>query len=713
MTIQAGQPKPDTNEGKFAESGKRSKLGTKSLKYEILFRLLPAVLVAMIVLSFLGYYTSQRIIQNSINNKMELSLSVAVEKIEKSLAKNRKVAEALALAVEANASVMDENSFKKLMPALVETNPETFGGGVWFEPYAYDPLKEYFSPYCMLENGKIIYVDNYSVGEGLFYTDQAWYVSAKDTTQSTVWSAPYYDEFTKISMVTASSPFYDAAGKFMGVATTDIDLTALQKMIVGLQVNKDDKAFLLDPSGTYVADNDSAKLLKANITGESNASLASLGKTMLERKQGTGSFEENGLNYLAWYTQIPETGWIVAISGTQTQLFGEVYTLARTLILLCAALALLVSGMLIFFVQRKVVRPLGGLVDITGRIADGDLNVKIDSRMKNEIGVVFASLQKTTERLHDYTDYINEISGIMDQISSGNLDYKLQMHYVGEFERIKRSLERIQASLSQTLFTINTAAEQVSTGALQVSGSAHSLAAGSTEQAAAIEQLSASVTHVAQQAEENLENVKLAIAYAKQASQDASSGNERMKELTGAMTNIHNASNQIDNITKTIEDIAFQTNILALNAAIEAARAGAAGKGFAVVADEVRSLASKSAEAAKQTAELIKRSVDSVAEGSKITAQTAEILQNVMVRSSLSNDGLIKIEQSSTEQVGAIGQIRQGLTQVSAIVQTNAAASEENSATSEEMSAQAAALREEVGRFRLYSQMEREADQTV
>jgi methyl-accepting chemotaxis protein len=174
-----------------------------------------------------------------------------------------------------------------------------------------------------------------------------------------------------------------------------------------------------------------------------------------------------------------------------------------------------------------------------------------------------------------------------------------------------------------------------------------------------------------------------------------------MRRLTEAMAEIDSASGQIASITKVIEDIAFQTNILALNAAIEAARAGNAGKGFAVVADEVRSLAGKSAEAAKQTAELIRISVDSVTRGTQLTTQTADILQEVGLKTDKANESIARIERASAEQADAIEQVKLGLMQVASVVQTNAATAEENSATSEEMSAQAAALREEVGKFRL------------
>ncbi|MGF7145125.1 methyl-accepting chemotaxis protein [Anaerotaenia torta] len=689
------------------ESNHRNgRLGIRSVKYEILFRLLPVVLAAMIALSFMGYYTSRQIIQADTEQQMVLNLSTAVEKIEKSLAKNRKVAEALAQAVAANASVMREENYRKFMPAILETNSETFGGGIWFEPYAHDPQEKYFSPYCMLENGKMTYFDDYSLGEGIYYTDMDWYTNVKNTDQSAVWSDPYYDDYAKISMVTASSPFYDASGKLLGVATADIDLTELQKMIISLQVKEGDKAFLLDPNGTYIADNDSSKLLKANIVQESNASLAELGKAVLSQKQGTGSFEENGRKYLAWYTQIPESGWIVALASTEAQLFHEVDALANSLTILCAVLALLVSGALIFFVQGKVVKPLKNLVGVTGRIADGDLNVTIDSRIHNEIGVVFASIKRTSDRLHDYIDYIGEVSGVLDQIATGNLDYRLQLHYVGEFEKLKVSLERIRSSLSRTLSVINTAAVQVNTGASQVSNGAQSLAEGSAEQAATVSKLGTSVAQVTEQAQKNLENVKIALDSANQAGDGVIAGNERMKELTAAMSNINSASGQIVQITKTIEDIAFQTNILALNAAIEAARAGTAGKGFSVVADEVRNLAVKSAEAAKQTAQLIEDSVAAVVNGSRLTEQTAEILQNVLQMEKVANEGLCKIEQASSEQTNALEQIREGLAQVSSIVQNNAAASEENSAISEEMSSQAAILHKEVRKFKLSLEQE-------
>jgi methyl-accepting chemotaxis protein len=333
----------------------------------------------------------------------------------------------------------------------------------------------------------------------------------------------------------------------------------------------------------------------------------------------------------------------------------------------------------------------------------GELNANVLVTSRDEFGHLAQVFQKTTNVLQTY---VGEISSILLKIAKGDLHVTIENDYVGDFAPIKAALLDISSSLNTTLISINTAAEQVSIGASQVANGAQALAAGSTEQASSVEELNVSITKIAEQSAENSSNVKLATKYVEQASANVRDGSECMKQLTGAMANIGSSSNQIANITNVIEDIAFQTNILALNATIEAARAGNAGKGFAVVADEVRNLAAKSAEAAKQTADLIQRSAATVKEGTQITVKTAQILNDIENKESLVNESIQKVLQSSTEQAAAIEQVKQGLGQVSSVVQTNAATAEENSATSEEMSAQAAALRQEVGKFKLNTSYE-------
>lgn len=372
-----------------------------------------------------------------------------------------------------------------------------------------------------------------------------------------------------------------------------------------------------------------------------------------------------------------------------------------TIVAIATVLLALLAVLVISYMKKSIQY----ITSISKRIAQGELTLEIDKRRisRDEIGQLTGAMGQILDRLGEYKKYITEITLVLDNMKQGDMRIQLTHTYEGEFSTIKTALQGISQSLNQTLSIIATAANQVSTGSNQVASGAQALAAGSTEQASALEQLTASITKVADQAGENSGNVKSATQYVEQAVVGVNAGNVHMKQLTEAMANIGSASNQIANITKVIEDIAFQTNILALNAAIEAARAGNAGKGFAVVADEVRNLAAKSAEAAKKTADLIQHSVKTVAEGSDIAEQTARILNDVEEKANLVNASIVRIEQASADQAGAIEQIKQGLAQVSNVVQTNAATAEENSATSEQMSAQAATLNDEVAKFRLDS----------
>ncbi len=177
--------------------------------------------------------------------------------------------------------------------------------------------------------------------------------------------------------------------------------------------------------------------------------------------------------------------------------------------------------------------------------------------------------------------------------------------------------------------------------------------------------------------------------------------NQQMGDMMHAMEKINTSSSEIGKIIKTIEDIAFQTNILALNAAVEAARAGAAGKGFAVVADEVRNLASKSAEAAKNTTTLIEGSLKAVEEGNEFSGATQQSLLQVVEHAEQIASSMAQITQATDDQAEAIKQITLGIDQISAVVQTNSATSEQSAAASQELSSQANVLKGLVGQFSL------------
>ena len=296
---------------------------------------------------------------------------------------------------------------------------------------------------------------------------------------------------------------------------------------------------------------------------------------------------------------------------------------------------------------------------------------------------------------------INKIITIADKIAEGDFDVTININSEDEIGLLAKSFGKMTEKLNYAMSNINSAAEQVASGSKQVSDSSIALSQGAMEQASSVEELTSSIEEITAQTKMNAENAANANAIAESAKENAEKGYGQMKEMQSAVDEINASSTSIYKIIKVIDEIAFQTNILALNAAVEAARAGQHGKGFAVVAEEVRNLAARSANAAKETAEMIEGSIKKSEKGTKIANQTAEALNRIVEDTVKVADFIKQISIASNEQSEGIAQINQGIMQVSNVVQTNSATAEESAAASEELSSQAELMKEQVNEFNL------------
>jgi len=345
-----------------------------------------------------------------------------------------------------------------------------------------------------------------------------------------------------------------------------------------------------------------------------------------------------------------------------------------------------------------VIEPVKEAAVVLNEMSNGNLKLHVKGDYKGDHADIKNALNDTIDSL---ASYVNEISEVLEEMSNSNLELSINNEYKGDFAQIKDALNLIIQSYNEVFTEINNAADQVSSGSNQVSDGSQALSQGTTEQASSIEELTSSITEVAAQTKQNAVNASQANELALNAKDGAVLGNSHMKEMLKSMEEINESSSNISKIIKVIDDIAFQTNILALNAAVEAARAGQHGKGFAVVAEEVRNLAARSANAAKETTDLIEGSIKKVELGTKIANNTAESLDQIVVGVSKAATLVGEIAAASNEQATAIFQINKGIEQVSDVVQTNSATAEESAAASEELSSQAAMLKNMVGKFRL------------
>ena len=490
------------------------------------------------------------------------------------------------------------------------------------------------------------------------------------------------------------------------------DSEFLNDIVRDVQISPNCHAYMIDSNGYTIADIDSELVKnKENLEIEAaggengqggNPALLDACVKMRSGETGFAKYNvESGIEFLA-YTPVANTsGWSFGVYAPANDFMSGTYTailLTVVAVVICSVIAAVISIKL----GSSIGKSVRLCTERIEKLAQGDLNSPVPEIKKNdETGILSAATKTVVE---SQKNIISDIGRILEAMSQGNLDVHTSQgkeYYLGDYKQLLVFLKDINHKLSATMSHINTAADQVSVGADQVSSGAQALSQGATEQASSVEELAATISVVAEMINTNAADAEQANSRTGEAGMKMQNATVRMDDLVSAMNEISESSDQVKKIIKTIEDIAFQTNILALNAAVEAARAGEAGKGFAVVADEVRNLASKSAEAAKNTNVMIEGSLTAIEKGNSLVDEVASMMGEVSEAAMAVASINAQISNVSKEAADSIRQISVGIDQISTVVQTNSATAEESAAASEELSGQAAMLKDLIGAFTL------------
>jgi methyl-accepting chemotaxis protein len=612
-------------------------------------------------------------------------------------------------------AIQQENPREQILSLIQSAlKANTDAGAYWaaFEPNALDGSDaEYINAPGSDANGRFLPCVSRGTGTGEYIleplagldvdnADSAYYFGAKNSGKPYI-TQPFSYSYNGVptNVYSICIPLFEGggtSGNCIGVIGADVSLDSADQLINSATVMDGGFLILVSSQGLMVTNPEPENVLKhyseiSYLNGIQNH----IQKAVDNGTTWNGSSHGKMLYLVPIQTGDVELNWVMCgVLSTWEYNLSEI-TLVSITILFGLAIILLIAWV-IYRQISKTLSPLQQMVESANYIAIGDISKITQKRIEK---VDLDEVETLTNAFLDMTESVRSQTALLAQIAQGDYTLSAQERSTGDL--MAQSINQMLVAMNDTFKGIQGSAAEVKSGADQIAAASMSLAEGATNQAATVEELSASVNQIAGETLRSSEKSISASEYVQTLESATQLSMQQMGELTDTMKEISQASKNIHGVINAINDIASQTNLLALNAAIEAARAGEAGKGFAVVADEVRALASKSADAARESTRLIETSVEKTGMGDQILARTAKSLQEVAKGIKTTTNLFQEIAQSAQDQSKSIGQINVAVDAVTIIVEQNAAIAQECAASSGELNTQVEILRDNFIKYKL------------
>jgi methyl-accepting chemotaxis protein len=486
-------------------------------------------------------------------------------------------------------------------------------------------------------------------------------------------------------VIVIGSPIYDQANMLRGMLGATVPVNAMNRIVGAEKIGETGYAYMVQHDGLVISYPNEEEILKLNLF-KLNISELELGiKEALGGKTGYKRYTYKNVDKYAFFSQVPTTGWVLAITAPVKEASSQLDYLAK-LSFVTASVVLVFAIIILVVFSSRFIRPIQHLSELTGMIAKGDLTVKTPNRSNDEVGILSNNFNRMVESIHMLLLEIKNASQKMRRSS----------------EVLTLTSRETTQSAEQVAATVNDLAE----GAGDI---AHSVQSAYAE----VAMMNESLQQISEYADEMSYAFAETTALTEQGERAVRTAVDKMKEIqamvdeaSGVVQKLGDRSEEIGQIVSLITGIASQTNLLALNASIEAARAGEAGRGFAVVADEVRKLAEATDVAANNIARIVQENkrethlaIDSIMQGHRAIAEGSEMVQHTgdafaliqeqigfVVNKGVHITSSIKVAEENARKVSA------DMERISAITEEASAGAQEVAAVSEQQAAAAQQL---------------------